>query len=134
MKKRRIGRKVLRQKHHKNVLRPFTEQTPIRCLIDKASYGALRELLEKLHPYLLDKDATICDINRLFFDMNTIKGKHEFVIAKLAEFLINVEKENGLKVRKSIFYRYFSDPNHCNLEIAESSMKALITKAKRVYF
>ena len=131
MKKRRVGRKVLQKKRHEKVLRPYNAQTPIRCFIDKTSYSTLETLLKNLHPYLLNQDAKVCDTNKLYFDMVKIKGCHEMIIAKIAEFLNEVEKQNGLKIRKSIFYRYLADPIHCNLKIPETSLKSLITRAIR---
>jgi hypothetical protein len=53
------------------------------------------------------------------------------IIAKIAEFLNEVENQNGLLKPKSIFFRYLADPTHCNLNIPERSLKSLIERAIR---
>ena len=55
----------------------------------------------------------------------------QFVYDELALFLKKVKDENGLSVTQSVFFRYLSHPDHCNLGISENSLKALILEAKR---
>ena len=55
----------------------------------------------------------------------------QFVYDELAIFLKKVKEENGFLVSQSVFFRYLSHPDHCNLGICENSLKALITEAIR---
>ncbi len=69
--------------------------------------------------------------NRLFFDLNKLAYKRQFVYDELAQFLKKVKAKNGLLVKQNVFFRYLSCPNHCNLGISENSWKALILEAIR---
>ncbi len=131
MKKRRVARDVLRKMRHERKMHPFTEETRLRDLINTESQeckDALKELVEKLSPYLKDQGANAYSINKFDFDLESIKGIHLVIITILAEFLCIVKKVHGLIVNQSVFIRYFSDPAHCNLEIPEGSLKALILR------
>ena len=55
--------------------------------------------------------------------------KRQFVFDQISIFLINTQE--GLKYKQSVFIRYLSSPEHCNLGISENSLKALILEAKR---
>ena len=134
MKKRRVCRKVLQEKHRAKRRVSFTDQTSLRDFIDSKSYKALKILLNKLSPYLQNQDVSVYKTNMLCFDLDKIKKKRSYIIALFAEFLNQVESDRTLRKPKSMLFRYLSSPEHCNLGIAESSLKALISKAKQEYF
>lgn len=132
MKKRRISLKTRQEKIQQKRQRrkyPFNETTMIRELFDNKSYGALRNMIDELRPYLLDQNADIYSATRLFFDLEKLKGYHSVVYIELAKLFKEVTDAGHLKCRKSIFFRFFSSPDHCNLDIGEKSLKTLIQRA-----
>ena len=134
MKKRRTSRTVIQENRRNKRIKPYSDQTPLRFFINKESYGALNVLLEELHRYLQDEDVDISNWNKLYFDFSKFKkgeDYHKVVIDSLATFIDKVQKEGSLKYHKSILYRYLASPEHCNLQIAETSWKTLISKAIR---
>lgn len=70
----------------------------------------------------------------LFFDLEKVSGKRQFIIDELALFLKKVKDADGLKCKQNVFFRYLSCPEHCNLAFSEKSLKVLILEAIRRYF
>jgi hypothetical protein len=131
MKRRRAGR-TGQQRQRKRY--PFTESTKIIELVRKKHYGDVVKLIERLNPFLMDGGKGAFLLTGLFFDLEKVNGKRQFVIDVLALFLKKLKDENGLKCKQNIFFRYLSCPEHCNLAFSENSLKALILDAIRRRF
>ena len=131
MKKRRVDRKVLQEKRRQKRQYPFTEHTRLRDFVEKESFADLAEMLSNLRPYLKEGEEELCVLNRLYFDSEKIVGCKEYVYAQLALFLKKAKDAGTLKYLQSVFFRYLSTPEHCNLGITENSLKALISEAMR---
>ena len=132
MKRRKAGRKSQQQRQKKRY--PFTESTKIIELVDKKHYGDVVKLTERLKPFLMDGGKGAFVLTGLFFDLEKINGQRQFIIDELALFLKKAKDTKGLKCKQSVFIRYFSSSEHCNLEISEKSLKALILEALRRYY
>ena len=132
MKQGIAGRTSQRQREKRRY--PFTESTKLIELVGKKHYGDVMKLIERLKPCLIDKGKDAFLLTDLFFDLEKINGKHQFIIGKLALFLKKVKDDGGLKCSQNVFFRYFSSPEHCNLAISWKSLKVLISKAIRQYF
>ena len=133
-KKRRIGLKARQERHTHNRRYKFKDETLLKEFIHPSAYKELRELLQKLNPYLIDPGVNINNAKRLYFDLEKIIGRRQYVIDTLAIFLAKAKQTDCLAKPQSQFIRYLSDPVHCNFGISESSLKALILEAMRRYF
>ena len=122
------------QNRRQRRLYPFTESTKIIELVDTKHYGDVVKLIERLRPLLKDGETGAFLLTGLFFDLEKVSGQRQFVIDELALFLKKVKDAGGLRYRQSVLIRYFSSPEHCNLEISEKSLKPLILEAKRRCF
>lgn len=129
MRKRRVDRKVLKEKRRNRRMCPFEEKTLLRDLIDKESYEDLNNMLETLRPFLMDDEVELYNCNRLYFDLKKIERIHKIVISTIAVFLNEVKKKQTLRHPDSVLFRYLSSTEHCNLGISEKSLKALVYKA-----
>ena len=129
MKRRRAGRTSQQQRQRKRY--PFTESTKIIELVRKKHYGDVVKLIERLNPFLMDGGKGAFLLTGLFFDLEKINGKRQFIIDELALFLKKLKDENGLKCKQNVFFRYLSCPEHCNLAFFENSLKAHILEAIR---
>jgi len=129
MRKRRVDRKVLKEKRRNRRMCPFEEKTLLRDLIDKESYEDLTNMLETLRPFLMDDEVELYNCNRLYFDLKKIERIHKIVISTIAVFLNEVKKKQTLRHPDSVLFRYLSSTEHCNLGISEKSLKALVYKA-----
>ena len=132
MKRRRAGRTSQQQRDKKRY--PFTKSTKIIELVDKKHYGDVVKLAERLKPFMMDGGKGAFMLTGLFFDLEKVSGKRQFIIDELALFLKKVKDADGLKCKQSEFIRYFSSSDHCNLDISEKSLKPLILEAIRRYF
>lgn len=110
---------------------PFNSSTKLIDLVDKKHYGDIVWLDCRFRPYLIDGERGVFELTRLYFDIEKIWMKRQFVIEELAILLLKMIRENGLTCSQSVFIRYFSCPEHCNLGISEKSLKVLILDAKR---
>ena len=108
----------------------FNETTRLIEFVDKKHYNCLLRLLKQLRPLFQD-DEEVNDFKlyRLYFDKDKLYMKRQFVFDGIAKFLIDAQ--SGLIKKQSVFIRYLSTPEHCNLGICEESLKALILEAKR---
>lgn len=132
MRKKRVAARVEQQREKREKRRyPFKSTTKLIELVDKKHYGDIVKLIERLSPYLLTGERGLFMLTRLYFDLNKLVYQRQFVYDELALFLKKVKDENGLSVTQSVFFRYLSHPDHCNLGISENSLKALITEAMR---
>lgn len=113
---------------------PFNSSTKLIELVDKKHYGDIVQLVKRLKPYLKDGERGIFVLTKLDFDLERLSMKRQFVIDELAILLTKLQREGGLMCKQSVFIRYFSNSEHCNLGISEKSLKALILEAKRRYF
>lgn len=129
MKRRRAGRTSQQQRQRKRY--PFTESTRIIELVDKKHYGDVVKLTERLKPFLMDGGKGAFLLTGLFFDLEKVNGKRQFIIDELALCLKKVKDSKGLKCKQNVFFRYLSCSEHCNLEISENSLKAHILEAIR---
>ena len=133
-KKKRIGLKVRQERHTHNRRYKYNDQTLLKQFIHPRAYKELRELLQKLDPYLIDQGLNINNAYRLYFDLEKISGIRQYIIDTLAIFLGKVKQADCLELPQSQLFRYLSDLTHCNLGITESSLKALILEAIRRNF
>ena len=104
---------------------------PVSRLLRSYHPSDIVKLIERLSPYLLTGERGPFMLTRLYFDLDKLVYQRQFVYDELALFLKKVKEENGLSVTQSVFFRYLSHPDHCNLGICENSLKALITEAMR---
>ena len=123
-----------RKSRRQRRLYPFTESTKIIDLVDTKHYGDVVKLIERLRPLLKDGETGAFLLTGLFFDLEKVSGQRQFVIDELALFIKKVRDAGGLKYSQSVLIRYFSSPEHCNLEISEKSLKTLILEAIRRYY
>ncbi len=112
---------------------PFNSTTKLIELVDKKHYGDIVQLVKRLNPYLKDGERGTFVLTKLDFDLERLSMKRQFVIDELAILLSKLQREKGLMCKQSVFIRYLSSPEHCNLGISEKSLKALILEAKRRY-
>ena len=132
MKNERKSARVEQQRAQREKRRyPFKSTTKLIELVDKKHYGDIVNLIERLSPYLLTGERGPFMLTRLYFDLDKLENQRQFVYDELALFLKKVKDENGLSVKQSVFFRYLSSPDHCNLVISENSLKALILEAMR---
>ena len=132
MKNKRKSARVEQQRAQREKRRyPFKSTTKLIELVDKKHYGDIVNLIERLSPYLLTGERGPFMLTRLYFDLDKLENQRQFVYDELALFLKKVKDENGLSVKQSVFFRYLSSPDHCNLVISENSLKALILEAMR---
>ena len=109
---------------------PFKTTTKLIELVDKRHYGDIVRLIERLKPYLKDGERGTFMLTGLNFDLKKLPKK-QFVIDELAILLLKLKREDGLTWSQSLFIRYFSSSEHCNLGISEKSLKVLILEAIR---
>jgi len=103
-------------------------------LVDKKNYNDVVKLIERLKPYLTDEGKGVFLLTGLFFDLEKVDGKRQFIIDELAFFLKKLKDTKGLKYRQNVFFRYLSSSEHCNLAFFENSLKTLILEAIRRLF
>jgi hypothetical protein len=132
MKHVRAGRTNQRQRDKRRY--PFTESTKLIELVDKKHYGDVVKLIERLKPYLTDRDKGPFLFTGLFFDLEAVSGQRQFVIDELALFIKKVKDDGGLKCSQNVFFRYLSSPEHCNLAISENTLKSHILEAIQRFF
>lgn len=121
-------RRELRKRNQQNRRYPFKKTTKIIELVDSRFHSRLKVMLAKLRPYLLkNEEPNNIQLHRLYFDLEEIEGRRKYIIAIIASFL--KEAKEGLLYKQSVFFRYLSTPEHCNLGIKETSLKALILSA-----
>ena len=132
MKRRRAGRTSQQQRDKKRY--PFTKSTKIIELVDKKHYGDVVKLAERLKPFMMDGGKGAFMLTGLFFDLEKVSGKRQFIIDELAFFLKKLKDTKGLKYRQNVFFRYLSSSEHCNLAFFENSLKTLILEAIRRLF
>lgn len=122
-----------KQRRRQKLLYPFNRTTKIADFVGNRHYGCVARLVSTLRPYLTDEDRMTPPflLTRLYFNLEHLSrySREEVVMPPLAQFL--VEAREGMKHPQSVFIRYLSHPDHCNLGISEESLKALILKAKR---
>ena len=131
IKKRRAARVEQQRAKREKRRYPFKITTKLIGLVDKRHYGDIVKLIERLSPYLLTGERGPFMLTRLYFDLDKLVYQRQFIYDELAIFLKKVKDENGLSVTQSVFFRYLSSPDHCNLGISENSLKALILEAMR---
>lgn len=129
--RRRATRDEQQRVERENRRTPYNNTTKLIELVDKKHYGDVVRFIERMKPYLKDGGSGFFVLTKLDFDLERISKMRQFVIDELAILLIKLERENGLKYKQSVFIRYFSSPDHCNLGISEKSLKVLILEAKR---
>lgn len=130
-KKRRSAREEQQRAQRERRRFPFKSTTKLIELVDKKHYGDIVKLTERLRPFLLVGEGGAFILTRLYFDLDKLAYQRQFVYDELAIFLKKVKDEDGLLVSQSVFFRYLSHSDHCNLGICENSLKALITEAIR---
>jgi hypothetical protein len=105
---------------------PFTPKTRLFDLTTASSHTTLAEWLAFIAPYLQDgkvpdwKTAT-----RL--DFRCSKERIAWCIAVLLDKIGN----DGLKCKKSVFFRYLTSSEHSNINIPEGNLKTLVNNHLR---
>lgn len=130
-KTKRVAREEQQRAQREKHRYPFKSTTKLIELVDKKHYGDIVKLITRLSPYLMKGERGPFELTRLFFDLDKLAYQRQFVYDELAIFLKKVKDENGLSVTQSVFFRYLSSPDHCNLGVCENSLKALIFEAIR---
>lgn len=94
-------------------------------------FKRLDELTNQLRPYLSNDVKTLRREKGLFLSAEGKKKiKRTWFYALIAMTIASGEQgESPLKVAKSIFFRYLSNTNHCNITLSESTLKASVNKA-----
>ena len=134
MNKRRAARVEQQLAKREKRRYPFKSTTKLIELVDKKHYGDIVKLIDRLSPFLQDGERGAFTLTRLYFDLDKLAYQRQFVYDELSIFLKRVKDENGLLVLQSVFFRYLTNPDHCNLGISENSLKALISEAMRRYY
>ena len=99
MKKKGRAARVEQQRAQREKRRyPFKRTTKLIELVDKKHYGDIVKLIERLSPYLLTEERGPFMLSRLYFDLDKLVYKRQFVYDELAIFLKKVKEENGLLV------------------------------------
>lgn len=135
MTKRRIGlnvRQARKQKKRRYPSKYLKESTRLIDLVDHHYHSAIKQLVNNLKPFLMEGESEkgYISLTRLYFNPDMLCNKRQLVYDELAKFFYQVKSEKGFKCLQSHFFRYLADPVHCNLEVTENSLKALIAKAK----
>ena len=103
----------------------FTAKTRVYDLLKKEFHGELRVLMDNVRPYIRDGDAIDWKHLRYFdYDVENI-SKREFVF-KIAEFLHDIGKGNGLKCKMSVFIRFLASDEHSNFGLKYRSLNTQI--------
>lgn len=135
MSRRSVGLKVRHARKQKNRRYPskfFKESTRLVDLVDYHYHVAVKQLVDNLKPFLMEGESErgYISLTRLYFNPDMICNKRQLVYDELAKFFYQVKSKNGFLCHQSHFFRYLADTNHCNLDVEEKSLKALISKAK----
>ena len=131
-KRKRPTREEWQLKQREKRRYPFNGSTKLIELVDKKHYGDVVKLVDKLHPYLMDGERGAFMLTRLYFDLNKLSNQRQVIYAELSLFLEKMKREDGFVYPQSIFFRYLSCEEHCNLGISENSLKALISRASQI--
>jgi hypothetical protein len=129
-KNRKVTCKEWQRVQRENRRTPFKSTTKLIELVDKRHYGDIVHLVKRLKPYLKDGERGAFVLTGLNFELEKL-SKRQFVIDELAILLLKLKREDGLSCSQSVFIRYFSNPEHCNLGISEKSLKVMILEAIR---
>lgn len=103
----------------------FTKKTRVYDLVKAEFHNELKQLTEKIRPYVRDGDSIDWKHLRYFvFDNDKIR-KPEFVLI-IARFLLVIGKGDGLKCRMSVFIRYLASNEHSNFGLQYRPLNTLI--------
>ncbi len=131
MRKKHYTRQRVQQQRKAKRRYPFDENTMICELFRPQYFKRLDELTNQLRPYLSNDVKTLRREKGLFLSAEGKKKiKRTWFYALIAMTIASGEQgESPLKVAKSIFFRYLSNTNHCNITLSESTLKASVNKA-----
>jgi hypothetical protein len=104
----------------------FTAKTRVYDLLKKEFHDELKQLSEDIKKFVCDGSTIDWKHLRYFaYDEKKIK-KAKFILI-IAEFLIRIGKDNGLKSGNlSVFIRYIASNEHSNFGLKPSSLNTLI--------
>jgi len=105
---------------------PFTPATRLFDLTTASSHTTLAEWLTFIVPYLEDGKTNWKTATRL--DFRCSKERIAWCIALL---LAKIGKE-GLKCKKSVFFRYLTTKEHSNIEMTEDQLTHLVNNMLRL--
>ncbi len=110
---------------------PFDENTTLGDLVFRDRWGRIDELIRSLGDYLTDSDIPPRQRTGLFFKPSALEayGRTSLYVC-LRQFL--QPDSNGqsiLRVSKTVFYSYLTDPAHSNLGVSMQTIKAAVNKA-----
>ena len=107
---------------------PFTEKTRLYDLVKASNHPALAQWLNDISPYLKGralpnwKKATRLDFN--------CTHRQDLISWCIALLLKEIGK-NGLKCKKSVFFRYLTSSEHSNIPMSEDELKTLTNNQLR---
>lgn len=135
MKRRSVGLKVRHARKQKKRRYPskfFKKSTRLIDLVDIYHHVAVKQLVNNLKPFLMEGESErgYISLTRLYFNPDMLYNKRQLVYDELAKFFYQVKGEKGFLCCQSYFFRYLANADHCNLDVSEKSLKALISKAK----
>lgn len=100
---------------------PFTEKTRLFDLVKASYHPTMAQWLNVIRPYL--DDGELPDWKKATrLDFNCRKERIAWCIA----LLLIVIGDDGLKCKKSIFFRYMTSKEHSNIQINEGHLKTLV--------
>jgi hypothetical protein len=107
---------------------PFTEKTRLFDLVKASYHPELAQWLDDIRPYLTDSEQPNWKkVTRLDFKYPRSKVLIAQCIARLLKEIGN----DGLKCKKSVFFRYLTSSEHSNINIPEDYLKTLVNNHLR---
>lgn len=106
---------------HQKVLYPFTPKTRLYDLIKAEYHTTLAEWLELIGPYLKGG----CVPNWKTCRCLDFVCRSEKIVWCIAILLVKLDG-NGLKYKRSVFFRYLSTHEHSNIPYNEGQLKTLV--------
>lgn len=103
----------------------FTEKTRVYDLVKCEFHEELKQLSEDIYPYVSD-DYEIDWKHLRYFDVFSEPRIKTELIMVIAQFLLSIGKDKGLKCKMSVFIRYLASNEHSNFGLKPSSLNTLI--------
>lgn len=102
---------------------PFTKKTRLFDLVKASNHSTLARWLNDIRPYLAGGELPDWKkVTRLDFNCT----RNMAIVARcIASFLLEIGND-GLKCKKSVFFRYLTSSEHSNIAIPEDHLKTLV--------
>lgn len=131
MQKKHWTRQRVQTRRQQKRRHPFDDSTTLGDLVCPDRWGRIGELIRSLGDYLTDSDIPPRQRTGLFFKPSTLEayGRTSLYVF-LCQFLQpDSDGQSILRVSKTVFYSYLSDPAHSNLGVSVQTIKAAVNKA-----